>query len=336
MKAAVIHAVGPASNLKIEDLDVPLISDHQVLVKVDAAAVNPIDTYLRSGVVSVDLPDPWIPGCDFAGTVERCGSAVTDLQPGQRVWGSNQGLSGQQGTLAEYVAADQQWVYSCPDAVAPELCAAASLTGITAHLGLFLHANLQSGETVFVNGGTGGVGSMVIQLAKCAGAHVITTAGSDEKCQLAIGLGADVAINYRSQDVARELQPYEGKIDVWFETLRQPNPALTIPLMVKRGRYVVMAGRDAKPQFPIGPFYVKDLRLVGFAMFNASSEEQRACAHDINKLLATGQLKPVIGATFPLEESANAHQLQEDATLNSSANLVGKIIVIIKQEQGNS
>lgn len=329
MKAAVIHTPGPAACLTVEEIETPVITDHQVLVKIEASAVNPIDTYMRSGTVAVDLPDPWIPGCDFAGVVHECGDAVTSFKAGQKVWGSNQGLFGHQGTLAEFSAVDEHWLYNRPEGVSAEVCAAAALTGITAHLGLFQHANLKAAETVFVNGGTGGVGSMVVQLAKSVGARVITTAGSDEKCQLASDLGADVVINYRSQDVAAAIEAEGGNINVWFETLRSPNPALTIPLMAKRGRYVVMAGREAQPEFPIGPFYVKDLSMLGFAMFNATPEEQRVCAEDINRLLANGKLKPIIGATFPLDEAATAHQLQEDATLNSSATLTGKIVVKI-------
>lgn len=327
MKAAVIHAPGPAACLNIEQVQTPAINDHQVLVKVEASAVNPIDTYIRSGAVAVDLPDPWIPGCDFAGIIAECGSAVTEFSVGQKVWGSNQGLFGNQGTLAEFVAVDQHWLYHRPDNVPADVCAAASLTGITAHLGLFQHAKLQSEETVFVNGGTGGVGSMVVQLAKSAGAKVITTAGSDEKCQLAAELGADVAINYRAKNVVEAIEAQGDEIDVWFETLRNPNPAITIPLMAKRGRYVVMAGREAQPEIPIGPFYVKNLSMLGFAMFNATPNEQQVCANDINRLLGDGELKPIIGATFSLNEAAQAHQLQEDATLNSSTTLTGKIVV---------
>ncbi|MEP3477959.1 MAG: NADPH:quinone reductase [Fuerstiella sp.] len=329
MQAAVIHAPGPAACLSIEQVEIPSIQDHQVLVKVETSAVNPIDTYLRSGVVAADLPDPWIPGCDFAGIITECGAAVTNFSVGQKVWGSNQGLFGNQGTLAEFVAVDEQWLYHRPDHVSAEICAATSLTGITAHLGLFQHAKLRATETVFVNGGTGGVGSMVVQLAKSVGAKVITTARSDQKCQLASQLGADLAINYRPQDVAAAIESKGNEIDVWFETLRNPNPTVTIPLMARKGRYVVMAGRDAQPEFPIGPFYVKNLSMLGFAMFNATAEEQRTCANDINRLLANGQLKPIIGATFSLQEAAQAHQLQEDATLTSLATFSGKIVVKI-------
>lgn len=334
MKAAAIQVPGPADHLQLQSIDRPVPKDTQVLVRVAVSAVNPIDTYIRSGAVAMDLPSPWIPGCDFAGTIEECGPQVRSFQVGQRVWGSNQGLFGCQGTLAEYVAVDEQWLYACPDNVPFETCAATALTGITAHLGLFQHAGLKSGETVFVNGGTGGVGSMVVQLARAAGARVITTAGTAEKCELASQLGADVTINYREQSVFEALSQVSEGIEVWFETLRNPDPAATIPLMRHRGRYVVMAGREAAPAFPIGPFYVRDLRMIGFAMFNASSSEQKRCAEDLNQSLASGKIRPVIGATYALSESAAAHQHQENATLQSSGSLQGKILVQI--DGGNS
>ena len=214
--------------------------------------------------------------------------------------------------------------------VTDEDVVAVSLTGITAHLGLHLHAGLQAGDVVFVNGGTGGVGSAVVQLAKAAGATVITTVGSDLKQTIARDLGADIAVNYRagvwSKNVASAVSE-TGPINVWFETLRTPTPDVTIPLMAKRGRYVLMAGRDARPEFPVGPFYVNDLRAAGFAMFNASSDEQAVCAAEINRLLSAKQMKALIGARFALSDTAAAHQLQEDNTLHGAGTLSGKIVL---------
>jgi NADPH:quinone reductase len=270
-------------------------------------------------------------GSDIAGTVTAVGSKVTRFQVGDRVWGSNQGLAGRQGTFAELSAIDECWLYPIPAGVSEQAAAAAALTGITAHLGLHLHAGLQAGEVVFVNGGTGGVGSAVVQLAKAAGATVITTVGSTDKVELAKQLQADHVIHYRQQDVFAELQhnilPVTGPIDVWFETLRTPNPDRTFPLLAKRGRYVLMAGRDARPEFPVGPFYVSDLRAIGFAMFNASADEQRSAAEELNRLLQNGQLKPLIGAEFALSATAAAHQLQEDNTLAGAGTLSGKIVL---------
>lgn len=332
MKAAFIEQTGPSSVIQYGDVATPPAADGQVLVRVKAVAVNPIDTYIRSGNVAIDLPTPYIIGCDLAGIVEAVGPGVSRFKPGDRVWGSNQGLAGRQGTFAELASVGEEWLYPIPDSVGFDQAAAAALVSITAHLGLHLHGQLKAGETVFVNGGTGGVGSAVVQLAKAADAVVLTTVGSDEKAAEAKRLGADLAINYTRQDVAKALQDYVAAyspINLWFETLREPNPAATIPLLARRGRYVLMAGRDAKPEFPIGPFYVNDLRAIGFAMFNASAAEQKLCAEDINAALESGRLKPVIGKRFGLHEAAAAHQLQEDNTLHGAGTLQGKIVLTV-------
>ena len=170
MKAAFIDDTGPVTNICVGSVDVPAVQPRQVLVRTGAVAVNPIDTYVRSGNVKLELPARYIVGCDIAGTVESVGADVSGFSVGQRVWGSNQGLFGRQGTFAEFAAIDQCWLYPTPDGVGDEDAAAGALTGITAHLGLHLHGGLQQGEVVFVNGGTGGVGSAVVQLARAAGA----------------------------------------------------------------------------------------------------------------------------------------------------------------------
>ena len=330
MKAAFIEAQGPPSNLQFGDLPDPMPTANEVIVRMGAASVNPIDTYIRSGAVATELPVPWIPGCDVAGTVASVGSEVSRFRPGDRVWASNQSLFGRQGTLAELVSVQEQWLYLTPEGVSDEAAAAASLVGITAHLGLYLHAGLQSDDVVFVNGGTGGVGSSVVQIAHAAGATVLTTVGSDEKAAVAVEHGATAAINYRTEDVQQrlgQLTEEHGKVSLWFETLRNACPETTFPHLRKRGRYVLMAGRDARPVFPVGAFYVNDLRALGFAMFNASPEEQRESADHLNELLATGRLRPLIGARFSLSDAAEAHALQEDNTLQSAGTLSGKIIV---------
>lgn len=333
MKAALITEQGPASNLQTGEVPDPVdCGAAEVLIAVTASAVNPIDTYLRSGSVGGELPQPWIPGCDFAGQVIAVGDDVTDFAVGDRVWGSNQSLAGRQGTLAEKIAVDQQWVYHTPQSVSDESAAAGALTGITAHLGLHLHARLQAAETVFVNGGTGGVGSAVVQLAGRAGARVITTVGDDQKEATARELGADIVLNYRRPDLREVLEQAARQsdgIDVWFETLRTPEPETTIPLMARRGRMVVMAGRDARPLLPIGPLYVNDLRIVGFAMFNATADEQRESAEAINRAAVDDACRPLIGRRFSLEEAAAAHQLQEENTLHGAGTLTGKIVVQI-------
>jgi NADPH2:quinone reductase len=329
MKAAFINETGEPSVLQYGELPTPEPGPGEVLVKIGAAALNPIDTYIRSGAVALPIEFPYVVGCDLAGTVEAVGEGVSRFASGDRVWGSNQSLFGRQGTFAEYAAVGEEWLYPTPQEMSDEVAAAGALVGITAHLGLFLNAGLTEGETVFVNGGTGGVGTAVIQLAKSVGANVIATVGSEEKKTLCESIGADLAVNYRDENCDDQIRDYAetNGLHVWFETQREPTPDRTVELMSKRGRIIFMAGRTARPEFPVGPFYVKDLRLFGFAMFNASSDEQRACATAINELFGNGGWSPQIGRTFPLAEAAAAHQLQEDNTLGGQGTLSGKIVV---------
>ncbi len=331
MKAAFINKTGAPDVIQYVDLPLPEPGPTEVLVKVGAVAVNPIDTYIRAGNVAAALRFPYVIGCDLAGTVERCGPAVSVLEPGDRVWGTNQGLFGRQGTFAEYAAVDERWLYPTPGDETDEEAAAGALVGITAHLGLFLHAELKGGEVVFVNGGTGGVGSAVVQLAKSVGARVITTAGSDEKRDLCTSYGADLVLDYHSSTMDDEIRAFtaeHGGIHVWFETQREPTLDRTVELMAQRGRIVVMAGRAARPEFPLGPFYTRDLRMCGFAMFNATPDEQRQAAKTLNVLYESGDWRPLVGRKFPLSQAADAHRLQEENTLHGRGTLTGKIVLV--------
>lgn len=330
MKAAFITETGDPDGLQYGDLPDPEPQSGQVLVRTGAVAVNPIDTYIRSGAVQLQLKFPYVVGCDLAGTVEAVGPDVTRFKVGDRVWGSNQSLFGRQGTFAELVPVGEEWLYPTPDGMSDETAAAGALVGITAHLGLHLHAGLQAGEVVFVNGGTGGVGTAVTQLAKAAGAKVIATVGSEGKKAQCESLGADCVINYNDDSLDEQIGEFaeaNGGLHVWFETQREPTPDRTVSMMCPRGRIILMAGRTARPEFPVGPFYVKDLRLIGFAMFNATADEQRESANAINAAFEAGHWNPQIGRTFPLSEAAAAHQLQEDNTLNMSGTLSGKIVL---------
>src|SRR5687768_16428541 len=166
MKAAFLDATGAPEVIRYGDLPDPTPKQGEVLVKVAAAALNPIDTYIRSGLVNMPLPKPFVSGCDLAGIVTALGLGAKRFKVGDRVWGSNQGLLGRQGTCAELAAVNEDWLYPTPAGVSDQEAAAVALVGITAHLGLFRCAKLQAGETAFVNGGTGGVGSMVVQMTK--------------------------------------------------------------------------------------------------------------------------------------------------------------------------
>ncbi len=328
MKAAFIEQTGPPENIRYGELPTPRPTGTQVLVKVRAVDVNPIDTYIRSGAVAAPLPLPFIVGCDLAGVVEAVPAQAAAVQAGRSCGGSNQGLMGRQGTFAEYAAVDECWLYPTPPSVGEEQAVALSLVGITANLGLVQHAQLKAGETIFVHGGSGGVGSTVVQMARAIGARVVTTAGSDAKLARCRELGAELALNYKTDDVPARVKEFAPQgVNVYWESLRDPNFDVAVGMLAPRGRMIVIAGRAARPAFPLGPFYVKGCSLHGFAMFNATPEEQQAAAADINRWLAEGKLKANIDRVLPLSETAAAHRLQEDNTVNQSGALAGKIVL---------
>ena len=330
MNAAYINKPGPCNEIIVGEIPTPQPMQDEYLIRIKAISLNPIDMYIRAGTINMPLPKQFISGCDFAGVVEKVGENCSRFKEGDRVWGSNQGLLGRQGTSAEFAAIKEDWLYPSPEGVDDQQLAASSLVGITAHLGLFRNVNLKAGETIFVNGGTGGVGSMVVQMAKAIGAKVITTVGSSAKEDLCRSWGADKVINYKTDDIPKEVKDYTNNqgVHVWFETQREPDFFKIVDLMAPRGRIIIMAGRTAQPLFPVGPFYVKGLTLTGFAMFNATPDEQRRCANDINAWLASGKLKSHIGAAFPLSKAAEAHKLLEENTLKGIGTLSGKVILL--------
>jgi NADPH2:quinone reductase len=331
MRAAFLSETGPSEVIQVGDLARPEPGPGQVLVRVHAAALNPIDLYIRSGLVAAPLSFPYTIGCDLAGTVEQVGPGCTQYRAGDRVWGSNQGLLGRQGVAAEYAAVDEEWLYPTPALLPDNQAAAMALVGITAHLGLFQFGRLQPGEMVYVPGGSGGVGSMVVQMAKAVGAHVATAAGSPEGIELCKRLGADLALNYKTEDLPGRLRAFapEG-IDVWYETQREPNLEVSIPLLRKHGRMILMAGRTAKPVLPLGAFYPRNCALLGFAMFNATSEQQRRCAADMIRWIEEGQLEVIVGRVFPLAAAADAQRFLEENTLKGAGTLRGKVVIAIE------
>lgn len=328
MKAAFITRTGAPDVITYGELPTPKPAPSQCLIRVAAVDVNPIDVYFRSGMAPARLDFPFILGRDLAGEVVEAGSHVKRFKRGDRVWATGQGFAGRQGTFSEFAAVDECWLHPIPPNVKDEDIAAISLVGVTAHLGLFRDAKLQAGEILFVNGGTGGVGAMVVQMAKIVGARVITTAGSTEKVSACRALGADLALNYKTEDLDAAIKKFApGGVNVWWETLREPDFERAIPLLAMRGRMVVMAGREARPVFPVGQFYTKDCALSGFAMFNSTAAEQQAAAADINRWASEGKLMARIDRVLPLAETAAAHRLQEESTLHKSGQLAGKIVL---------
>ena len=186
--------------------------------------------------------------------------------------------------------------------------AAMALVGITAHLGLFQFGQLKTGEIVYVPGGTGGVGSMVVQMAKAAGARVATAAGSPERVELCRRLGADLALNYKTDDIPARLREFapEG-VDVWYETQREPNLEVSIPLLRKHGRMILMAGRDRQAGPAAGRLLSAELRDLRLRHVQRLARGTAApLRRDIIRWIEEGVLKPIVGRTFPLAAAVDA------------------------------
>jgi NADPH2:quinone reductase len=328
MKAAYIEKQGGPDEIRFGDLPEPILGPGEVLVKVGAAALNPIDLYLRSGIVAMPIAFPYVVGADLAGTVVELGPGASRFRVGDRVWGSNQSFFGRQGVAAEFGAVAEDWLYSTPANLSDLDAAAMAMVGITAHLGLFDRARLRPGETVYVAGGAGGVGSMVVQIAKIAGARVATSAGREETLRVCRDLGADLVVNYKEGELAARLRAFsEEGIDVWYETQREPDLETNVPLLKRWGRMVLMAGRGAKPVLPLGTFYTRNCSILGFAMFNSPPGDQREAADEIAGWASEGKLRPVIGKVFPLEAASQAHAFLEENTMGKAGTLVGKVVL---------
>jgi NADPH2:quinone reductase len=328
MKAAFITQTGGPDVIQYGDVPQPTPKRGECLIKVGAVDVNPIDTYVRAGLVPAKLENPTILGRDVAGTVVGVGPGVKHFKVGDRVWATNQGTEGRRGTFAEFAAVHERWLNTIPAGVSDEQAAALSLVGVTAFLGLVHHTSIKRGEALFVNGGSGGVGSCVVQMGKIMGARVIATAGSDEKVRICRELGADLVVNYKTEDVDAAIKSFAPQgVNVWWETLREPNFDRAVSLLALRGRMILMAGRDARPAFPVGPFYVKDCSLHGFAMFNSNAREHKFAGNAINRWLSEGKLKARIDRVLPLSQTAEAHRLQEESTVKQLGTLAGKIVL---------
>jgi NADPH2:quinone reductase len=329
MKAAYIKELGPPESIIFGDMPEPVIGASRAVVRVVAVAVDPIDTYIRSGTFPMNLSFPFIIGRDMVGIVEMVGADVRRFSAGDRVWCNNQGYDGRQGTFAEYLAIDERFLYPLPDGVDEKESVAVVHSATTASIGLLREAKLRAGESVFINGGAGNVGSAALQLSTNLGARVIVTAGSDSDLEYCRQLGAKRAVNYRTGDIVQAISEFAPNgIDVYWDTTTKPDFERAVPLLSHRGRILLMAGLDAHPSFPVGAFYTKDCSLHGFAITNATAEELQDCARAINEWLAKGKLLARVDRVMPLAEAAQAHQLIEDS-LRGRIKLHGKIVLTV-------
>lgn len=308
MRAAVIDDVGPASNIHTGWLAVPAHGRDEVPVAVQAVAVNHVDTFVRSGAYPTAMEFPFVVGRDLVGIVteDACGFAR-----GEAVWCNSMGHHGRQGAAAEHVAVPWQRVYRLPDGVGVDTAAAVVHPAATAHLALYRHARLERGETVFIGGGAGHVGSAALVMAAQTSRRVITSARGDDT-NYCLSLGAGAVLDYRDDqfDARMHAAAPEG-IDVYLETSGHHDLALATSVLAPRGRIVLMSGMQAAPQLPAGALYTNDGSILGFAISNATVEELAEAARGVNALLTGGLIAPRNIEVFDLEGAAEAHERLE-------------------------
>ena len=328
MRAAYIERVGSPDEIRYGEFDLPTAAPGQVLVRVEALAVNPVDTYIRSGAFHTALSFPFIIGRDLVGAVVRVGAGVSRFTPGQRVWCDSLGYGGRQGSFAEYVAVAQERLYPLPAHVDAVQAVAVFHPAATAFLGLVEYiGGTHPGETILVGGGAGNVGSAVTQLAAAMGARVLGTAhGADDAAWLR-ACGASEVFDYEDphlEDAVRAAAP-DGVNIVW-NTSGRDNLEMEVGLLARGGCLVLTAGMNQRPAFPVGAFYTRGARVVGFTITAATTRQLAAAAEAINALLAAGRLTMRIAHTYTLAEAAEAHRLVEGSGTAGKAK--GRVIVV--------
>lgn len=323
MKAIRAHSFGGPENLQLDEVDDLVPGPGEVLIEVKAAGVNPADTYMLGGAYAI-VPDlPYVPGGDAGGVVVAVGSGVTKFQTGDRVFaGTSLGFR-MQDAYAEMMLRAEADVMALPDGVSFAAGAALGVPFTTAHYGLFERGDAKAGETVFIHGASGAVGTAAIQLAKRAGLHVIGSGGSERGCALIRELGADHAVDHTSADYISEVQSLtngDGP-SLILEMLANVNLATDLDLVAKYGRIVVIGNRG---EVTINPrlTMMKELDVRGLALFNASREVMETITADLLIGLGDGSLKPIIGREMPLAEASAAHK----AVLEPGA--YGKIVLV--------
>lgn len=310
MKAIVAHEFGGPEKLGLEEIADPAPGPGEALIRVGAAGVNPSDVYMLGGAYAIKPPLPYTPGYDFAGTVEAVGEGVSSLAPGDRVvTGGVFGL-GATGGFAELALRPAADCVKLPDAVSFAAAAAFGVPYATAHYGLFAKAGAKAGETVFIHGASGAVGTAAVQLAKRAGLKVIGSAGTAEGLGLIRAEGADLAVDHGAEGYLDEVRAATGGDGppIILEMLADRNLAADMDLAAKYGRIIVIGCRGEVTIAPrVG--MMKDLDIRSLALFNASRAESEAIMADLVSAAADGAISPVIRSETPLAEAAEAMRL---------------------------
>jgi NADPH2:quinone reductase len=320
MKAIEISQPGGPDVLRISELPMPQPAAGQLLVKVHAAGVNRPDILQRQGGYPPPPGAPLTPGLEIAGDVM---SAGTRYKIGDKVCALVPG-----GGYAEYAVVAEDNALPVPQGFSMIEAAAIPETYFTVWTNVFDRGRLQPGETILIHGGSSGIGTTAIQLAKAFGSKVVVTAGSDEKCKECLALGADVAINYKTQDFVDELKGRVIAPDVILDMVGGDYVARNLRCIALHGRIVNIAfQKGSKVEVDLLPIMLKRLTLTGSTLRPRTVAEKAEIARSLEArvwpLFAAGRCKPAIFKTFPLADAAGAHRLME------SSMHVGKIVLTV-------
>jgi NADPH2:quinone reductase len=319
MKAIRVHEFGPPEVMQLEETPGLTPGEGEVVVKLHAAGVNPVDTYIRSGTYRPDLPLPYTPGSDGAGIVSAVGPGVSHRQVGQRVYVARS-LS---GTYAEEVLCREFQTHPLPEGISFGQGAAIGVPYGAAYRSLFQRARAVAGEFVLVHGASGGVGIAAVQLARAAGLRVIGTAGTKEGEELVLAQGAHHVLNHHQEgylDRLQELTCGMG-VDVVLEMLANVNLDKDLGVVAKGGRIVVIGSRG-RVEIDPRKAMAKESEILGMMLYNANEKEQASMHAAFFEGLSNGTLRPVVSRELPLAEAAAAHH----AVIEAST--FGKIVLI--------
>lgn len=305
MRAIRVSEFGPPSVLKLcSDVHVPKPGHKQVLIRVHACGVNPVETYIRAGTYSRKPPLPYTPGSDVSGVVEGVGVGVTGLKAGDRVFTT----ATETGGYAEFAVAADDSVYKLPENLDFTQGAAIGIPYFTAYRALVHKARAKPGETVLIHGASGGVGVAACQLSRALGLTSLGTAGTPEGLKLVLNNGGHLAFNHREDGYTDKIMDAtEGRgVNVIVEMLSNVNLSNDLQMLAYGGRVTIVGSRGPIEINPRDTM-AKESCIMGVALFFATPEEKAEGAALLFSGMEAGWLRPAVGRQYPLEEAAQAH-----------------------------
>ena len=326
MKAIRVHEFGDPEVLRLEEVPTPQPGAGQVLVRMHAIGVNPVETYIRAGTYARLPVLPYTPGNDGAGVVEQIGSDISEFRPGDRVY-----VAGSvSGTYAEFALCKTEQVHRLPENASFAQGAAMGTPYATAYRGLFQRADAEPGETVLVHGASGGVGTAAVQLARARGLRVFGTASSEEGRKLAREQGAHEVFDHGAPDHFEQIMQATGGrgVDVIVELLANVNLGKDLTILAKGGRVAIIGSRGRVEIDPRDTMQ-RDVDLRGMVLPNTPPKEMARIHAALVAGLENGTLRPVIGKEFPLVEAAQAHRAVMEAVA------LGKIVLVLESRQSD-